>query len=162
MEELQTSTEYLEQQLSLPLQCVPPGTQESQDLWQTDWWEPGLHNHCQVLQSWICIQKNLSIREQAVFSSTADISVTCRPASALCWHKLPADATGQQDTCIALACSCLRDSLALNCRKVQFCQCDTVNRSANMYSLAEHYPYAVWCFTAQKALLNPRGDWKYK
>lgn len=37
-----------------------------------------------------------------------------------------------------------------------------VNHSANMYSLAECYPYAVWCFTAQKALSNPRGDWQYK
>lgn len=43
---------------------------------------------CRVANAY---KKNMSIREQTVSSSTADMSVASCPDLALCWHRLPAE-----------------------------------------------------------------------
>lgn len=160
---------HLEQVAAPPLQYLPAGIQASQGFWQTDWWEHGLRDHCQILRSCKCIQKDPCLLENR--QSLAQL-LTCRLPLA---QPQRSAGTGSQQrrnwAAIHVYCLCLFWSQGWFCLKLQKSAILPVwhtgnplplNHSVNMYSLAECYPYAVWCFTAQKALLNPRGDWQYK
>lgn len=116
-------------QRSLSVPYLPAGSQDPQGIWQTAWWEPGLHitgRFGRVLYA----SKKTCLSEERQSSApliTLQLHIAHPQHCGNAVLKVPSrDASGWQHIYAALAGFGPRGGFAISCRKVQFFQCDTL------------------------------------